>query len=96
MRGKEENKKRATEDEENRRRKYEDKQVRENKDRLIGLESCESLVFNVLRFCMDHINNFKVKELWVLLCYHFGSERFKGIRNKSELVEAATDLYRDY
>ena len=45
MRGKEEKKKRATEDKENRWRKYEDKQVRENKDRLIGLESCESLVF---------------------------------------------------
>ena len=35
---------------------------------------------------MDHINNFKFKELWVLLCYHFGSERFKGIQNKAELV----------
>ena len=40
---------------------------------LIGIESCEALVCSVLTFGMDHINNLKVKELQVLLCYHFGS-----------------------
>ena len=43
---------------------------------------------------MDHINNLKVKELLVLLCYHFGPERLKGIPNKVELMEAVTDLSR--
>ena len=37
---------------------------------------------------MDHINNLKVKDLRVLLHYHFGSENLKGIQNKVELVEA--------
>ena len=73
IREKEEKKKRATEVEENRRHKYEEKQVRENEDRLRGLESCEALVRSVLTFGMDHINNLKVKELRVLLCYHFSS-----------------------
>ena len=43
---------------------------------------------------MDHINNLKVKDLQVLLCYHFGLERLKGSPNKVELVEAVTDLFR--
>ena len=43
---------------------------------------------------MDHINNLKVKDLRVLLRYHFGSERLKGIPTKVELVEAVTDLFR--
>ena len=47
MREKEENKNRATEVEENIRQKYEKKQVRENKDTLRGLESCEALVRSV-------------------------------------------------
>ena len=34
---------------------------------LRGLESCEALVCSILAFGMGHINNFKVKELWVLL-----------------------------
>ena len=76
IREKEEKKKRATEVEENRRQKSEEKQVRENEDKLRGLESCESLVCSVLTFGMDHINNLRVKELRVLLCYQFGSERF--------------------
>ena len=45
---------------------------------------------------MDHINILKVKEVWVILCYHFGSERLKGSPNKVELVEAVTDLFRRY
>ena len=43
---------------------------------------------------MDQINNLKVKELRVLLLYHFGLERLKGIPKKVELVEAVTDLFR--
>ena len=45
---------------------------------------------------MDHINNLKFKELRVLLCYHFGSERLKGSSKKVELVEAVTGLFRRY
>ena len=41
-----------------------------------------------LAFGMDKINNLKVKDLRVLLCYHFGPEKLKGIPNKVELVEA--------
>ena len=75
MRGKEKKKKkkkRETKVEENIRHKYEEKQVRENKDKLRGLESCEALVHSILAFEMDHINNIKVKELQVLHHYHFG------------------------
>ena len=90
----EEEKKRAKEVEENRRQKYEEKQVRENKDKLRGLESCEALVHSVLTFGMDNINNLKVKEIRVLLRYHFGSETLKGTPNKVELVEAVTNLFR--
>ena len=43
---------------------------------------------------MDHINNLKLKELRVLLCYHFGSKRLKEIPKKVELVEAVTNLSR--
>ena len=52
---------------ENRRRKSEEKQVRENEDRLRGLESCEALVHSVLKFDKDKINNHKFKEIQVLL-----------------------------
>ena len=73
IRDKEEEKKKiATEVEENRRQKYEEKQVRENEDKLRGLESCESLARSVLIFGMDHINNLKFKEIRVILRYHFG------------------------
>ena len=65
--GKEDRKKIVTEANENRRQKSEEKQVRENEDRLRGLESCETLVCSVLKFGMDQINKLKVKELWVLL-----------------------------
>ena len=72
MRKNEDNKNRETEVEENRRQKCEEKQVRENEDRLIGLESCEALVRSVLTFGMDRINNLKFKDIRVLLRYHFG------------------------
>ena len=94
MREKEENKKRATEDEKNRRRKSEEKQVRENEDKLRGLESCEALVSSVLTFGMDHINIIKVKELRLILRYHFGSERLKGSPKKMKLVEAVPGLFQ--
>ena len=38
---------------------------------------------------MYHINNLKVEGLRVLLCYHFGSGKLKGIPKKAKLVEAA-------
>ena len=94
MMEKEEKKKRVMDDDEIIRQKSEEKQVRENEEILRGLESCEALVSSVLTIGMDHINNLKVKELRVLLCYHFGSERLKGIPKKVELVEAVTDLFR--
>ena len=47
--------------------------VRDDDEGLIGLDTCEVLVRSVLEFGMDHVNNFKVKDLRVLLCYHFGS-----------------------
>ena len=37
---------------------------------------------------MYHINNLKVKDSRVILCYHFGSEKLKGFPKKMELVEA--------
>ena len=82
-----------TEVKENRRQKFEDKKVREKEEKLRGLESCEALVCSVLSFFIDHINNLKVKELRVLLRYHFGSERLKGRPKKVELVEAVNDLF---
>ena len=94
MRAKEDNKKRETEVEENRRQKSEENQVRENEDRLIGLESRESLICSVLMIGMDHINNLKVKGIWVLIFYHFELERLKGSQKKVELVEAVTDLFQ--
>ena len=58
-----------------------------------GIESCEALDYFVLTFGMDHINNFKVKELRAILCYQFGLERLKGIPYKVELVEDVDDLF---
>ena len=66
------------ESEENIRHKSEEKQVRGNKYRLRHLESCEALVCYILTFGMDHINNLKVKELWINIFYHFGLEILKG------------------
>ena len=41
-----------------------------------------------LAFGMDHINNNKVKDLRVIIRYHFGSEKLKGIPKKVEPVNA--------
>ena len=56
--------------------------------RLKGIETCEVLVCSVLEFGMDHINNLKMKDLRVLLCYHFGPENLKMSEKKVELVKA--------
>ena len=73
--------------------KSEEKQVRENKYRLRIFESCEDFVRSVLIFDMNRINNLKVKDLQVLLRYHFGLERLNGSTNKVELMEAVTELF---
>ena len=45
-----------------------------NNDKMLkGIDTCEVLVRSVLEFGMDYINNLKVKDLRVLLCYQFGS-----------------------
>ena len=63
-------------------------------ERLKGLDTCEVLVCSVLAFGMDRINNLKVKDLRVILRYHFGSENLKGGPNKLELVEAVNKNYK--
>ena len=35
-----------------------------------------------------------MKDLGVLLCYHFGSEKFRAIPKKVELVEAVKYIFR--
>ena len=75
-----------------RNKKYEQKQMRDDDERLKGLETCEVLVRSVLAFGMDHINNFKLKDLRVLLHYQSDSEKLKGIPKKVELVEAVIDF----
>ena len=45
---------------------------------------------------MDHINNLKVKDLRVLLRYHFGSEKLKGSPKKVEIVEAVKYCFIKY
>ena len=62
--------------------------MRDDDERLKGLETCEVLVFPVLAFGIYHINNLKVKDIRVILCYHFGSDKLKGIPIKVEIVEA--------
>ena len=57
-----------------------------------SIETSEVLVCSVLAFGMDHINKLKVKGLRVLLCYHVGLEKLKGIPKKMELVEAVMDF----
>ena len=52
------------------------------------------MVSSVLAFVMDHINNIKVKDPGVILHYHFGSEKSKGIPKKVELVEYVKDFFR--
>ena len=48
--------------------------------------------FSVFKFGMDYINKLKVKELGVLLHYHFGSEKLKEVPKKLEIVKDVTDF----
>ena len=68
-------------------KKSEQNQMRGDYERLKGLATCEVLVCSALEFVMDHINNLKVKDFRLLIRYHFGSEKLKGIPKKVELVE---------
>ena len=43
---------------------------------------------------MDYTKNLKVKDLKVLLCYYFGSEKMNGSPKRVELVETITGLFR--
>ena len=61
------------------------------------IETFEFLVHSVLAFGIYHINNLKLKEIRVMICYHFGSEKLKAIPNKVELLEAVTEfLQKDW
>ena len=62
--------------------------MRDDDERLKGLQTCEVLVRSVLAFGMDHINNLKVKNHRVILHYQFGSYKLMGIQIKVEIVEA--------
>ena len=80
--------KRATEAKDQRKKKSEHKHMRDDDEWLKYIDTCNFLINSVLAFGMDHINNLKLKDLGVLLCYHFGPEKFKGIPKKVELVGA--------
>ena len=66
-----------------RKKKYEQKQMRDDNNGLKGLETCKVLVCSVLDFGIDHINKLKMKELRMLLCYHFSFEKLKGSPKKA-------------
>ena len=68
-----------------RKKKSEQKQIRDDDNRLKDIDTCEVLVRSILAFGMDHSNNLKVKDLRVLLHYHFGSEKLKGSQIKWNL-----------
>ena len=78
----EDGKKRVMEIEYQRKKKSEQKNMRDDDERLKCLETFEVLVSSVLAFGMYHINNLKLKDLGVLLSYHFGPENLKGSPNK--------------
>ena len=42
---------------------------------------------------MYYINKLKVKELRVMLRYHFGLEKLKGSPKKVDILEAVTDFF---
>ena len=71
---KEYRKKRAIETEDQSNNKSEQNQMSDDDGRLKVIETFKVLVCSVLAFGMDHINNLKVKDLRVIICYHFGSE----------------------
>ena len=59
--------------EDQRKKQFGQKQIRDDDERLKGLETFEVLVCSVLEFGMDHINNLKVKGLRVLFFDRLGS-----------------------
>ena len=94
--GEKEDLKKAMDAEDQRIDNSEQNQMGDDEERLKGLETCEFLVCSVLAFGVVHINNLKVKDLRVILCYHFGLENLKGVPKKVELVETITDFSRKY
>ena len=46
---------------------------REYQERSEGLHTCTVLFGLVLAYDMDHFKNLKLKDLKVILCYHFQS-----------------------
>ena len=64
--------------------------MRDDDERSNGLESVEVLVHSVLEFGMNHTKSLRVKELRVLIHYHFRPEKLKGVSKKVELVEDVT------
>ena len=78
----EDRKKQVMEAEYHRKKKSEKKRISDDDERLKVLETCEVLVSSVLEFGMDHINNQKLKDLRMLLSYHFGTLKLKGIPKK--------------
>ena len=91
---KDDSKKREMEAYDQKKKKSEQKQTRDDGESLEGLNTCEVLLHSVLTFGIDHINNLKVKDLRVILHYHFGSKNLKGIPKKVELVEAVKYIFR--
>ena len=65
-----------------RKNKSEQNHMRDDDDRLNGIDTCEDLVCSVLEFGMDYIHSTKMNELRLLLRYHFGSENLKGSPKK--------------
>ena len=45
---------------------------------------------------MDHIKNLRMKDIRVLLQYHFRPEKLKGVPKKVERVETVTEFFRKY
>ena len=79
---KEGSKNRAMEAKDEMEKKYGKEHIRDDNYRLKGLDTCKVLVCSVFTSVMDHINDLKEKGLRVLLCYHFGSEKLKGVPKK--------------
>ena len=69
----------------------------EDKERSKYIQTSMVWVFSLLLLSMDNIKNLKLKGLKVVICYHFRSEKLKGVPNKLELAEAVTDMFlKDY
>ena len=75
-------------------RKSEQKQRGEYEERSGGLQTCEFLIDSILEFVVNHINILKLKDIRVLLCYHFISKNLKGVPNKLNTVESIIRVFR--